>query len=728
MSAITAAAAASKDPLIPKSTPFNYNVGINYETWEAGRQGYSITKDLQQVTQDFKLIKTFHDAAVGTANPSNPVIDPTQQQAINFIKKTTDVELVMGTNTNVLAQQNADGSWQPGLMYSKAYTNKWVDMVIESFGSKAQVKQHLKTILLSNEIDQNGPPPDNAKFNAYYKQWIPQAFDNLQASLASRGLGKIPVTTTLANYGPGNTVSIEVPKYIKNHWKDSWNDGKPFVLFNQYTPGFSSTDFKHVENYFEGVQAQLPGALEVFIGETGYSAFYGAKNQADVLSEMFSWLGGMRAQGGKTVPLFVFDAFDRPSYQPYAPQEVQFGIYGENANSKPTGLKPNLVGVIPSWTDTPINMSSKGSNALHGDADSDAFEGGSGDDYLFGGGGADVLRGQANHDILEGHLGNDTLLGADGDDIGFGGAGRDRLGGGSGSDNLRGGIGNDSISGGSGDDQLHGGNGADILRGENGDDTLYGGSVGDTLSGGGGNDILVGGDGDDRINGGSGSDTAYGDEDNDTFFIETLGDLVIEFEGQGVDRVWVDMPSYTLAPNIEEGILASDAGDALLRGNELDNLLIGNASDNRLFAVTGDDHVEGGDGNDTLSGGIGENAVYGGSGQDLLRLGSQDQAFGGSAADSFVFNGNEAPGGGLFIRDFSQAEGDKLVFATGLESGSFAYIGDAGFSSGGNSEARFAGGNRLDIDQDGDGTTDLSAKLNGFTSADKLSGGDFVWI
>ena len=56
------------DPLVPSKTPFGYNVGVNYESWEDGRVGYSIPKDLDQIFQNFRLIRTYHDAAVGTAN------------------------------------------------------------------------------------------------------------------------------------------------------------------------------------------------------------------------------------------------------------------------------------------------------------------------------------------------------------------------------------------------------------------------------------------------------------------------------------------------------------------------------------------------------------------------------------------------------------------------------------------------------------------------------------
>ena len=47
------------DPLIPANSPFNYNLGINYDAWNPGT---TISADLTQITKDFKLIKTYHDA------------------------------------------------------------------------------------------------------------------------------------------------------------------------------------------------------------------------------------------------------------------------------------------------------------------------------------------------------------------------------------------------------------------------------------------------------------------------------------------------------------------------------------------------------------------------------------------------------------------------------------------------------------------------------------------
>jgi len=148
----------ASDPLVPINTPFSYNIGINYESWENGRTGYSITADLDQITQYFGLLKTFHDVAVGTANPNDPIIDPTQQQVISYIANTANVELSMGTLNSALAQGGFGQPWAPGLMTSSTYTDKWVQMIIDAFSSTAKAQAHLKVILLGNEIDQNGPP------------------------------------------------------------------------------------------------------------------------------------------------------------------------------------------------------------------------------------------------------------------------------------------------------------------------------------------------------------------------------------------------------------------------------------------------------------------------------------------------------------------------------------------------------------------------------------------
>ncbi|HRD76890.1 MAG TPA: hypothetical protein PK264_13310, partial [Hyphomicrobiaceae bacterium] len=54
--------------------------------------------------KNFNLIRTYHDAAVGTDDPTTPSIDSTQDQVIDWIVANPGTELVMGTNNNALAQ------------------------------------------------------------------------------------------------------------------------------------------------------------------------------------------------------------------------------------------------------------------------------------------------------------------------------------------------------------------------------------------------------------------------------------------------------------------------------------------------------------------------------------------------------------------------------------------------------------------------------------------------
>ncbi len=437
--------AVARDPLIPSKTPYTYNVGINYESWEVGRKGYSIPADLNQVFKNFGLIRTYHDAAVGTPNPNKPQIDATQAQVIKWVVQHPGAELVMGTNNNAIAQGGFGSPWSAGLMANKSYTDQWVQMLIKAFGNVQNVKVGLKTILLGNELDQNGPPPNNASFNAYVNTWIPAAFDNLKASLAAAGLGSISITTSIANYGPSNTVSVKIPNYISSHWSKAWNNGEPFVMFNQYTQNFGkSTNFNQVEQYFESVESKLGSKLEVFVGETGYSTYWGAANQTSVYKQMFGWLSEQRAEGGKTVPLFAFDAYDRPAVN-NPPQEVQFGIYADNKNFQPTGIKPNLQSVIPSWTKQHIALASEGSDALYSSHAGESVQALGGHDIVLGRGGDDRLFGQAGSDLLHGNNGDDYIRG------------------GHGNDHLHGKQGNDTLLGGHGDDTLQGAHGSDVF-------------------------------------------------------------------------------------------------------------------------------------------------------------------------------------------------------------------------------------------------------------------------
>ncbi len=527
---------------------------------------------------------------------------------------------------------------------------------------------------------------------------------------------------------------------------------------------------------------------------------------------------------------------------------------------------------IASNTDDSI-FGGDGDDTLYANNGNDRLGGGSGRDSLFGGSGNDTLEVSSGHqevgEILDGGAGDDTVLflsgteglddknyvsieaarffGSQDDDlihgldsvsrnVIFGFGGDDDLRGTSSQDSLYGATDNDSLRGEEGDDRVTGGMGNDVLFGGAGIDDLYGGSGRDRMAGGTGSDTLFGGSASDRLNGASGSDNAFGGKNNDTFIVDTVGDLVFETAGGGIeDVIRSDASAYTLITgnfgHVERVNLNTAAGSAMLVGNQHDNTLIGNSlantlignsgndilnasnggtnrmtggsgddtfvvataddvvqefsgggtdlvralsdytlpggsagafvenlrlqggfgnlngtgntldntitgnsGDNRLSGNQGVDTLDGGDGDDTLFGGALGDRMNGESGNDTLRVGKDDAAFGGSGSDSFVFASSNLTSGSQVIRDFdgvslnaANAE-DKIVMATGLETGSFDYVGAAAFSGAGNSEARFAGSLTLEIDQDGDGAADLSFRVNGLTAANQLTASDFVWL
>ena len=332
--------------IVPAQSPFSYNVGINYDSWKEGRKGRNIYNDLDEIVKHFKLIKTYYGAGVGT---SNVVIDPTMDSVIKYVitHSADELELVMGTNESSLAY-NHYGDWKEGYMCTKAYTDEWVQVIINAFETKENMKKHLKAIMLGNEIDANGPSDTSIHFNDYYETWIPKAFDNLKASLADAGLQDIPVSTIIANYPSNQTANVVARKstaYVANNWSSTWNSGAPFVLFNQYTADSGkSVDYGPVIKYFESVESELSGTPTVYVGETGYSAEFTLENEIKVINQVFSWLGSQYNKNKLTVPLFVFQAYDRPAK---IHTQRKMGVFEDDSQNKPSGLKKGLV--IPDW-------------------------------------------------------------------------------------------------------------------------------------------------------------------------------------------------------------------------------------------------------------------------------------------------------------------------------------------------------------------------------------------
>lgn len=248
-----------------------------------------------------------------------------------------------------------------------------------------------------------------------------------------------------------------------------------------------------------------------------------------------------------------------------------------------------------------------------------------------------------------------------------------------------------TLRGGSGNDTLDGGKGADIMVGGIGDDVYFVDDVGDvvseavgegsdtvlssislalsanvenlTLCGGALNasgnaaaNVLTGNALGNVLDGGAGADTMIGAGGDDVYVVDSLGDRVVEFAGEGADTIRSSL-SLTLVANVENLILTGVATiDAT--GNDNDNRLIGNVAANVLTGAAGSDTLDGGVGADTMIGGVGNDTYvvdqagdliveYAGEGNDTvmasvsLTLGAnlENLVMTGSAAISGVGNG-----------------------------------------------------------------------------------------
>lgn len=330
--------------LIPTQFLFSYHAGINYESWDSGRKGRNIFNDLDLVTQHFRLIRTYHDAY---SNP--PTIDGTQDSVIKYIVANPDkeIELVLGTFESSVAML-VNKVWNPGFMVDKNYTDKWVELFITSFGDVSTFSKHVKLILIGNELDMNNVPKTDTHFEDYYKNWIPKSISNLTESLKSKGLD-IPVSVSIANYPSdpsANVVSVEATKAVATYWSTDNNVTTPVVLFDQYTHNYGKdTDFGPVIKYFESTQKILGSVVSVYVGETGYNADNGVKNQKIVVNHVYQWLDGQHSTSGNCVPLSIFMAFDTPANA----GSRQWGIFDwDKSTYKASGIKEGIK--IPSWS------------------------------------------------------------------------------------------------------------------------------------------------------------------------------------------------------------------------------------------------------------------------------------------------------------------------------------------------------------------------------------------
>jgi Ca2+-binding RTX toxin-like protein len=156
------------------------------------------------------------------------------------------------------------------------------------------------------------------------------------------------------------------------------------------------------------------------------------------------------------------------------------------------------------------------------------------------------------------------------------------------------------------------------LLGQEGDDILVGGAGNDTLIGFTGADYLIGGAGNDSLDGGTGAlNTLQGGLGDDTYTLLNAGDSIVEFAGEGFDRVNTQLNAFVLPTNVEE-VRFSNGGTVVGVGNAGDNNIYGSAGADQLFGLDGNDRLYGYDpitsGNagpaNTLLGGLGNDIYY----------------------------------------------------------------------------------------------------------------------
>jgi Ca2+-binding RTX toxin-like protein len=109
-----------------------------------------------------------------------------------------------------------------------------------------------------------------------------------------------------------------------------------------------------------------------------------------------------------------------------------------------------------------------------------------------------------------------------------------------------------------------------------------------------GDNVLDGGTGADRMGGGG----------NGTYRVDNAGDVVLEANGEGTDKV-LSTVSFSLADQFAESLTLTGKASIKGTGNALNNQLSGNAGNNVLLGRAGNDILNGAAGNDVLTGGVG---------------------------------------------------------------------------------------------------------------------------
>jgi serralysin len=333
-------------------------------------------------------------------------------------------------------------------------------------------------------------------------------------------------------------------------------------------------------------------------------------------------------------------------------------------------MKPPIVGTEASeelfGTDGNDTMYGYGGNdGLHGGKGADKMYGGDGDETYYvdnvgdvvienAGEGKDTVRSDIDYKLganvenlyLDGPnafngTGNEldnTLIGNSNSNMLFGNDGNDHLDGRGGADGMLGGDGHDSYivdNAGDviwefedkGDDHVWSSVSYELsshverltLLNEGGAINGTGNDLDNNIDGNSSKNILKGGLGNDWLNGKEGNDTTYGGDGNDNFIVDSINDVVVEYDDQGYDTVH-STATHFLADNVETLMLKTEGGAINGYGNELDNHLYGNNFANDLGGYAGTDTIKGYGGKDTVDGGTGNDYLWGGSEDDTFQF------------------------------------------------------------------------------------------------------------
>lgn len=223
------------------------------------------------------------------------------------------------------------------------------------------------------------------------------------------------------------------------------------------------------------------------------------------------------------------------------------------------------------------------------------------------------------------------------------------------------------------------------------------------ISGTNSNDNLKGTWLNETIDGGIGEDTMRGGIGDDTYYVDNTGDVIIEYQNEGNDKV-ISSANYTVSSNIENLILTGNS-NINATGNNLNNVITGNSGNNLLDGKAGADVLTGGLGNDiyfvdnisdivtekinegtdtvnssisytlssnfenlTLTGNSNINGTGNNSNNDIVGNSGNNILTGGLGDDSYIFNTNW---GHDVIQDVSG--NDSIKFGTGINKDDIAF-------------------------------------------------------